>query len=178
MPQQYNTTTQFDTSAHVTDVTSETATPRDWLAQWPVARRSLISNLFHYAVRDGARTPALVVHAVQSVLHRRLRYVTSLHNTTDETLHAVWQSLQVAPQGAYAYAQSVLDWEALPRAERERQKQERGRHFQQQYMAQLPVTAQQHAFLRTLGHTGKPPANRAKASTLIEGLLSARKGQR
>ena len=99
-------------------------------------------------------------------------------NATDETLPAVWQALQVAPQEAYAYAQSVLDWESLPWAERERQKQERGRHFQQQYMAQLPVTPQQQAFLRTLGHTGEPPANRAEASTLIDRLLSARRGQR
>jgi hypothetical protein len=138
----------------------------------------LISNLFHHAVRDGATTPALVVHAVQAALARRLRHATPPRNATDETLHAVWQALQIAPQDAYAYAQSVLDWESLPRAERERQKQERGRHFQQEYMARLPVTPQQQAFLRTLGHTGEPPANRAEASILIDGLLSARgKGQ-
>jgi hypothetical protein len=92
-------------------------------------------------------------------------------------MSAVWQALQAAPLEAYVYAQSVLDWEALPRAERERQKQERGRHFQQQHMAQLPVTPQQHAVLRTLGHTGELPANRADASTLIDGLLSARRSQ-
>jgi hypothetical protein len=93
-------------------------------------------------------------------------------------LHAVWQALQTAPQEAYAYAQSVLDWEHLPHAERERQKQERGRHFQQQYMAQLPVTPQQQAFLQRLGYAGEPPANRAEASTLIDGLLNARRGGR
>jgi hypothetical protein len=159
-------------------IPSATATPRDWLEQWPVARRSLISNLFHYAVRDGATTPAVIVHAVQGAIARRLRYATLPHDAADETLRSVWQALQAAPQEAYAYAQSVLDWEALPRVERERQKQERGRHFQQHYMAQFPVTPQQQAFLQSLGHMGEPPANRAEASTLIDRLLSARRGQR
>ena len=104
-----------DTRPRPGGVPSATVTPRDWLEQWPVARRSLISNLFHYAVRDGATTPALVVHAVQGALARRLRYVTPPRHATDETLHAVWQALQAAPQDAYAYAQSVLDWESLPR---------------------------------------------------------------
>src|SRR5262249_1983650 len=138
----------------------------------------LISNLFHYSVRAGATTPSLVIHAVQVALHRRLQSTTPPHNATDETLHAVWQALQTAPHEAYAYAQSVLDWESLSRTERVRQKQERGRHFQQQYMAQLSVTSQQQAFLQRLGYTGEPPANRAAASKLIDGLLSTRRGQR
>jgi hypothetical protein len=172
--QQYSITTQCDTPLHDPGVPSATVTQRHWLEQWPVARRSLISNLFHSAVREGATTPALVVHAVQAALARRLRYGTPPRHATDETLYAVWQALQIAPQDAYAYAQSVLDWESLPRAERERQKQERGRHFQQQYMAQLPVTPQQQVFLQKLGHQGARPANRAEASSLIDGLLSAR----
>jgi hypothetical protein len=175
---QYSITTQCDTLSHDPGVPSATITPRHWLEQWPVTRRSLISNLFHHAVRDGATTPALVVHAVQVALERRLRHATPPRNATDETLHAVWQALQAVPQEAYAYTQSVIDWEHLPRAERERQKQARGRHFQQQYMVQLPVSPQQQAFLRALGHTGEPPANRAEASVLIDGLLSARRGQR
>ena len=178
MQEQYSIHTNLGTSPHATGVTSEAVISRNWLEQWPVARRSLISNLFHYAVRDGAITPALVVHAVQVAIARRLRYATPPRNASDETLHAVWQTLQTAPHEAYEYTQNVLDWEHLPRAERERQKQERGRHFQQQYMAQLPVTPQQQAFLQTLGHTGEPPANRADASTLIDGLLNARRGQR
>jgi hypothetical protein len=175
----YDTTdSQLGTSQARPGVTTADATTRAWLEQWPAPRRSLISNLFHYSVREGATTPALVIQAVQRALQQRLRYATSLRNAADETLHAVWQALQAAPQEAYAYAQSVLDWEFLPRAERERQKQERGRHVQRQYMAQFPVTPQQQAFLQSLGHTGEPPANRAEASTLIDGLLSARRGQK
>jgi hypothetical protein len=175
---QYSILESPETASHATRVPMAPITAREWLEQWPIARRSLISNLFHGAVRAGATTPPLIVRAVQVALHRRLQYATPPRNATDETLHAVWQALQAAPQDAYAYAQSVLNWESLPRAERERQKQERGRHFQQQYMSQLPVTPQQHAFLRTLGHTGEPPANRAAASTLIDALLGARRGGR
>src|SRR5215831_12360665 len=105
MHTEYSTATQRDTSAHATRVPSASATTRDWLEQWPVARRRLISNLFHHALRDGAATPALVVHAVQGALARRLRYATPPRDTTDETLHAVWQALQAAPQDAYAYTQ-------------------------------------------------------------------------
>src|SRR2546428_630027 len=173
----YSIDTHLITSLNAADVPGEPGTPRVWLERWPTARRSLISNLFHYAVRDGAITPALVVQAVQTALHQRLRYAIPPRNARDETLYAVWQALQTAPHDAYAYAQSVLDRESLPRAERERQKQERGRHFQQQYMAQLPVTEQQLHFIRFLRYTGEPPANRAEASTLIDGLLSARRGQ-
>ena len=72
MHQQYNTNTQFDTPTNTLGDTNETATSRDWLAQWPIARRSLISNLFHYAAREGATTPAHVVRAVQTALRRRL----------------------------------------------------------------------------------------------------------
>ncbi len=112
---EYSINTQFDTSPNAARVASETVTPRDWLEQWPPVRRSLISNRFHYAVRDGAIMPALVVRAVQTALHQRLRYATPPRNATDETLHAVWQALQAAPQEAYAYAQTVLDWESLIR---------------------------------------------------------------
>jgi hypothetical protein len=104
MQQQYNVEAE-----HSPRVTSETTTPRAWLEQWPPARRSLLSNLFHTAVRAGATTPTVVVRAVQTEIHQRLRYVDSPRNATDTTLHAVLQSLQAAPQDAYAYAQSVLD---------------------------------------------------------------------
>jgi len=171
-----STNTQLDTLPHATGVPRATVTPRDWLAQWPIACRSLISNLFHYAACEGVTTPALVARAVQTALRHRLSSVPFPRNATDETLSAVWQALQAAPLEAYVYAQSVLDWESLSRAERERQKQERDRHFQHQYMAQLPVTPPPLTFLQSLGHTGAPPANRAEASTLIDKLLSARRG--
>src|SRR5262245_25134995 len=111
--QEYSIDLHLDTSFNAAGVPHETGIPRVWLEQWPTARRSLLSNLFHCAVRAGATTPALVVNSPQVAVVRRLRYATSPRNATDETLHAVWQSPQAAPQEAYAYAQSVLDWEHL-----------------------------------------------------------------
>jgi hypothetical protein len=148
-------------------------TTRRWLEQWPITRRSLISNLFHSAVRAGATTPDLIIHAVQAELHRRLQYVQPPLNATDEALHGVLQSLQTAPSEAYPYVQTVLDWEALPYDERQRQKQAPGRHFQQQYMATLPVTGPQLRYLHSLHYVGEVPANRFKASKLIAMLRSA-----
>jgi hypothetical protein len=91
-------------------------------------------------------------------------------------LHVVLEALQTAPQEAYPYAQTVLDWEALPYDERQQRKAERGSHFQQQYMATLPVTAKQLHFLQSLGYAEEAPANRLEASKLIDTLLSARRG--
>lgn len=173
--QQYSTWEFPDTSPNTASSTAPTVTPRAWLEQWPPARRSFISNLFHDAVRDGATTSALVVHAVHTVLHQRLRYATLPRNTTDATLRAVLQSLQTAPDDAYAYAQTVLDWEALPYDERQQRKAERGRHFQQQYMAVQPVTDKQLRYLQSLGYPGDAPASCADASALIDSILTARR---
>jgi len=158
-------------------VTSGPCTPRAWLEQWPTARRSLISNLFHCAVRDGATTPALVVSAVQATLRRRLQYAPLPFDATTETLHAVWQALQTTPQEAYVHARAVLDWEALPAAERQRQKAARAQHYQRAYMATLSPTEKQINFLRQRGYT-QAPANRADASALIDGLLRASRKDR
>ena len=173
----YSTPTYLDTAPNAPPFADETAAPRVWLEQWPALRRGLISNLFHFAVLQEASTPALVVYAVQIALRRRLQYATPPLNATNQTLQHVWQSLQVAPHEAYAYAQTVLDREALPYVERQQRKAERGTHYQQAHMATLPATDKQFSLLRSLGYTGEPPANRAAASTLIERLLSERKGQ-
>jgi hypothetical protein len=105
--QQYTMYTPLDTSPNATRVNDETVPLRAWLEQWPPARRSLISNLFHYAVRDGATTPAVVVRAVQTALHRRLGYAVPSRNATDETLYAVCQALQAAPSEAYPWPSSI-----------------------------------------------------------------------
>jgi hypothetical protein len=145
-------------------------TPRTWLAQWPQARRSLLANLFHSAVRAGASTPTAVVDAAGRELRRRLRDVRPPLGPTDTVLEAVLDALGRAPQDAEAYAQEVLAWEALPREVREQRKAERGRQFQQQYMAGQPVTARQKAFLRLLRYSGPEPQHRLEASELINKL--------
>src|SRR3977135_2418568 len=118
--------------------------PRAWLEHFPAPRRSAIANWYHYAVRNGSITPAAVVHQVQQEVSRRLQWTSD--PTEKVHFHTVLEALQTDRPGALSYAAAVIDWEALPRAERERQKQERGRHFQQQHMVQLPVTPQQQTF--------------------------------
>jgi hypothetical protein len=178
MHRQYSILDVASTSESLASVTRDAGTPREWLAQWPTACRSLISNLFHKAVRAGATTPALIVTAVHADLRRRLRYATPWLDATDATLHAVLQALQTAPQEAYPYAADVLAWEGLPRAERERQKRARAKPYRDTYMAGRPATEAQLRFLRGLGHTGAAPANRAQASWLIDELHNAHRGGR
>jgi hypothetical protein len=170
--QEYNTLT-IPQPSQSSPAGSGADTPRTWLERWPTARRSLISNLFHYAARAGATTPVFIISAVQVELHRRLRYARPPFDATDDALHGVLQSLQNAPSEAYVYAQTVLDWEALPYDERQRQKQAHGRHFQEQYMATLPVTGPQLRYLHSLHYIGEVPANRLEASKLIAILRSA-----
>ena len=150
--------------------------PRAWLEHFPASRRSGIATLFHYAVRAGHTTPAAVIHPVRHALQRRQQWPSA--PTEEAHLRAVLETLQTDRAGALAYAESVIAWEHLPYAERERQKQERAQHFRQQYMAAQPVTDKQLRCLQSLGYVGETPANRADASALIDGLLSARrKGQ-
>jgi hypothetical protein len=43
---------------------------RAFLAQFPAARRSTVSNLFHYAFRTGAATPLAVIASVKQEILR------------------------------------------------------------------------------------------------------------
>lgn len=152
------------------------ADPRAWLEHFPALCRSVIANWFHFSVRAGHCTPALVVHQVQQTVQRRLQWVSA--PAADAHLWTVLAALQTDRSGALAYAEAVITWERLPYDERQRQKQERGQHFRQQYMAAQPVTDKQLRCLQSLGYAGETPANRAHASALIDGLLGARrKGQ-
>jgi len=149
---------------------------RAWLEHFPAARRSGIANWYHYAVRNGATTAAGVVHQVQQTVLRHQQW--SSNATEGAHFQSVLQALQTDRSGALAYAEAVITWERLPYDERQRQKQARGRHFQQQYMAIQPVTDKQLRYLQCLGYVGEMPANRTAASSLIDGLLSTKLGGR
>jgi hypothetical protein len=82
----------------------------------------------------------------------------------------VRNSLTLERKAALAYAQSVLDWEHLPYAERRQHKAERGAIYQQHAMAAKPVTEKQRALLQRLGVQAEP-ANRYEASVWIETAL-------
>ena len=61
--------------------------------------------------------------------------------------------------------------EQLPRAEREALKREKAKAFVLEAMRGKPVTDKQLYLLRARGYTGPRPADRARASTLIDALL-------
>lgn len=155
---------------------TQASTGRAWLERFPAARRSGVANMFHFGVRQGHSTPAAVVQQVTHDVKRQLQGATD--HARETHLHAILEALQADRQGALAYAETVIAWEHLPHAERQRQKQERARHYEQAYMTTVAPTEKQIVALRFLGYTGDRPANRAEASVLIDELLSASQGDR
>lgn len=156
--------------------TSQSAPGRAWLEQWPAARRAGLATLFCEAVRAGNKTPARVVAHVEQAVCRRLQWSTGQDRRVH--FHHVFAALTADRPGALAYAASVMAWEALPDDVRQAAKQERAVHYQRHYMTTQPATEKQLSYLQSLGYPGAAPANRAEASTLIDGLLSAcRKGR-
>jgi hypothetical protein len=148
--------------------TGEIVTARAWLEHFPVPRRSTIANWFHFAVRDGAHQPAVVLQAVRQVCARRL-------GGGDETDAAVvLQALDSDPEGAIAYAAAVIAYEQLPYEARQRVKAERAIHFIKETMRGKTVTPAQTAYLQLLGYAGAPPTDRAQAGALIDDLRQKR----
>ena len=145
-----------------------------WLAQWPTKRRSTLANLFYGAVRGGLTEPPAIIEQVTAEIHRRLQWATNFE--TRQWWSQVLNTLSDDPRGARAYAAEVLATEQLPRAERERQKQQRARQFIEQAMQGKPATDKQRWVLRNLGHRGPLPSDRAEASALIDTLLRKKGG--
>ena len=68
---------------------------------------------------------------------------------------------------AMAFAAWAPAWEALPPAEKERQKAAKGAAHRQTYMEQQPPTDKQRGYLAMLGYTGEV-TSKAQASDLID----------
>ena len=143
---------------------------RALLERFPGTRRSYVANTFLYSVRSGARTPAKVLadveHELSETAKRSRRWGFS---ETVERTEAVSSILNEWHDEALAFAQWAIDWEALPPAERERQKKAKGAVSRQAYMEQQPATDKQVAYIRALGYHG-PVTSKAHASSLIEQL--------
>jgi hypothetical protein len=146
--------------------------PRAWLDHIPPLKRSTVANWFHQAVRGGARTPAAVYAQVLKTATRRLQ--DARDTATAQSLSAIRHTLTATQPAALVYAQSVLDYEALPYDARQRVKAERTRLFIHETMRGKPVTPAQIAYLHALGYRGPSPPDRAAASTLIDHLRSER----
>ena len=166
---EYTRDPQRETAPLTSAGPSASDTPRAFLEHFPTARRGPIANWFHHAVRRGAQQPGQVLDAVRQACARRL----SWSDTPDATL--VLHTLDTDPAGAFAYAQSIIVYEGLPREARQRVKAERTFAYLKLSMRGKDATPAQHWRLRRLGYAGKLPADRAAASALID-QLQAQKG--
>lgn len=144
-------------------------TARAWLEQWAPERRSTVANYFHYAVRSGDTSPTAVVQAVAAEVQKRFQW--TVDQPRRQWLHEVLHAIRSDPDAAHAYAETVLAWEQLPYAARQQQKVARAVPFLAEAMRGKPTTSKQAALLKSLGHSGPPPTDRAEASALIDRLL-------
>jgi hypothetical protein len=158
--------------AGVTPDASAVHDPRAWLEHFPASKRSAVANWHHFAVRGGAHTPAQVSRQVVRTVQQRLASAPDPETTTHLT--RVLEVLRTEQAGALAYAQHVLDYEALPDDARQRVKAERAIHYRRETMVGKLATPAQLAFLHALGDSGPPPANRAEAHARIDALLRRR----
>lgn len=158
-------------------MSTETAVPpaaggedaRAFLRQFESRHRGYLGCLFHDQARRGATTPAAVLSGVRKEARERF---DSPHSSESQRRSLEYLLLALAndPQGAANYAVDVLEWEALPFSERERRKAERDQLHRRAFLAGIPPTERQIAYLHALGHYGPPPANRDEASRLIDAL--------
>jgi len=143
---------------------------RALLERFPGTRRSYVANTFLYSVRSGARTPAKVLadveHELSETAKRSRRWGFSETVERTETMYSI---LNEYHDEALAFAAWAIRWEALPPAERQRQKQAKGAPHRQAYMEQQPATSKQVDYIRALGFHG-PVTSKAHASSLIEQL--------
>ena len=142
---------------------------RQLLAHYPEHQRSAIANLFLFAVRRGAGDPEAVLAAVLAELRGRL----GTWGREDQAVRAQLATLMQHRADALDFAGWTIDWESLPREERERQKGERGDRHRRQWTDNQPPTEKQVGYLRSLGYTGEV-RSKTHASQLIGELKRAR----
>ncbi len=143
-----------------------------FLENWQQSDRSTVSNWFHNAVRAGHRTSGAVCDAVRMEADQRARHL-ALSNYPNHNDHERIRILreQFASNNMTAaerYARYVIAYEALPLAERQKLKSDKGLKFAIAAMESKPASEKQIGFLRSLGYTGAAPTSAAEASRLIE----------
>ncbi len=147
---------------------------RQLLDYFPRHQRSTVANIFLGAVRAGATTVPDVLQRVERAFLGRLdagqRYRDVL---AQQQARAALDILAAHPHRAADLAAWCLEWEALPREERERLKAQRGDEHRRQWLEEQPATPKQRDYLRALGYTGEI-RSKAHASQLIDELKRAR----
>jgi hypothetical protein len=152
---------------------------RQFLEQFEEGRQSLVASFFYAAARAGESDPEAIVCHVRQTVYARAAKRAMAHDEAglrreQQVRDEVIRALQSAPEQALAFAQHVLEWEALPPAERQKQKVERAGHYRAQYLAKQSATEAQIGYLRALGYTGPDPESKQAASEAIEALKAGR----
>ncbi len=161
-----------------TTTTPTTPASRDFLELLPQPQRSTVANVFLNQVRRNPHLiaatavpsvrPNAVLILVREELQGRCRRARAGGWYDELAKVGKWLALLDRHQGqALAYAQWCLDYEALPREERERQKRQKAEQYRTASMDCQPPTEKQVSYLRRLGYTGRLDS-KAHASSLID----------
>ncbi len=142
---------------------------RDFLALVPDDLRSKMTMALLRPLRDGAGTPDAVYAAGLAAL--RARY--GRWGREDPEVGVMLAALLQHRDTALRFIDWLSAWDALPRAEKERIKAERGEGYRREWLEGQPPTAKQCDYLRALGYTGEIRSKR-HASELIDRLKQAR----
>ena len=146
-----------------------TAVSKAFLDRFDQPVKSTISNLFLRPVRAGAaHFPRAVLAEVLRELHgRRARAAAGGWRETLTLTDTILATITAHEQEAIAFGAWALEWEALPREERERQKRQKGEQYRTAHMGCQPPTEKQVGYLRRLGYAG-PIDSKAHASSLVD----------
>jgi hypothetical protein len=149
--------------------TDITAPERPLLPHIPHYQRGPLMNRFLDPIRTkGIRNPATIVKCVLATLrhdlHERREWVA------DDPLRAVFFIVVAHPTEALALAQEAVAYESMSPEEKEERKAARAEESRRQYMATMPPTDKQLAYLTNLG-VATAPGHRWNASQLINARL-------
>jgi hypothetical protein len=145
-----------------------------FLENFETARRSLIANMFCFAVRGGEKTPVDVIEWVRS--DAGIRFAAATYDRNAEIGAAMETLLEIIETNeAIEYARFVIYRESLPQAEKSKLKQESGIDYAKTYMQTQPPSEKQLKYLKTLG-CQTIPQNKAEASRLIDRYVKQKAG--
>jgi hypothetical protein len=147
---------------------------RKFLERFPTTQCGHIMNMFLLPIRQGVSEPAEIVRRVEhSFLQRECNGVRYRDLVAQQRARWVLDGLSAYPDEALALAGWAVEYEALPPAERERLKLERGADHRRDWMSRQEPTPKQLAYIRALGFTGRVES-RQHAADLIESLKGAK----
>jgi len=155
-----------------TMVAASPSDPRRALLQRvaPPQRGPFMNMILGQGPSAGLTEPAAIVAAAKAELDRRIanarRYGDHDGLRKFSELYAV---ISENREEALALAAWAVEWESLPRAEREKAKAERAEEGRRAWMDTQPPTEKQIAYLRSLGFEGEV-RSRLEASQRIDEL--------